>query len=166
LAAFVDPKNNIPPSVCTNLYDKEVLKGMEFIPGIYYEDMVFYLMLFPKLDKIGFIDVALYYYFQSPVSTIRSNFSERKIRDYVRGMRIVSDNLKGTEDLALIREKYFPGVVKTMFKYVKRAKKQDDYKELRRCLRTEVLSLKHDNIIGYQGLRLRHKLVLWYWENF
>ncbi|MBR1825090.1 MAG: glycosyltransferase family 2 protein [Alphaproteobacteria bacterium] len=83
-------QNEASGSVIWNkLYKRECIQNRPFIEGIYFEDWPWVTCLFADIETYADVPYALYGYNTENISTMRSNFSVRKIGDYVTGIRAV-----------------------------------------------------------------------------
>lgn len=75
----------ITPSVCTKLFKKEIVSGLEFPKGrICAEDFLFVTQAFVKAEKITYLDKKLYFYRQHSGSTMHNVLlMERRIKDEI-----------------------------------------------------------------------------------
>lgn len=153
----------IPVSVWNKLYKKDLLKDIRFINDIYFEDIYFTTLLLNKIDNVLYLDVPLYYYFQSPVSITRSSFSQKKIDSYIITLKTFADKsvLFGKNYLH-IKEKLFPQIIKIMLKQTFKQHNPDLLAYLQQKLR----DLYKKQIIGYQGLGFFYKIKLFYLLNW
>ena len=65
------------------LYKKEILEGIDFIPGIIYEDFPWWSRVLLRVKKATLTRLPLYYYYPNPGSYILSSREEYKIRSLV-----------------------------------------------------------------------------------
>lgn len=61
------------------IYRRELFYDNYFEEGIIYEDHFIIPSLLSRCKKVVYVDAKLYNYFQSPNSTIRSNFSQKRL---------------------------------------------------------------------------------------
>lgn len=66
-------------NVMNKLYAYDLIKDIPFEKGKIYEDIMFNSEVYQKIDRIGFIPLALYYYSQEGESIMRSNYSQKKL---------------------------------------------------------------------------------------
>ena len=66
-------------NVMNKLYAFDLIKNIPFKKDKIYEDIMFNSEVYQKIDKIGFIPLALYYYSQEGESILRSNYSQKKL---------------------------------------------------------------------------------------
>lgn len=65
-------QKNIDNSICGNLFDSKLWKGLRFREGIRYEDLDIVCPLFMKAERIGITSLPLYYYRQHPASYLHT----------------------------------------------------------------------------------------------
>ena len=91
-------KNSFLNSVVWNkIYSRELIKDKSFIEGIYFEDWPWTTCLFSEIKEIATINIPLYTYNNLNVSTMRSPFTEKKIKDYAHGIRYVYDYFSSSD---------------------------------------------------------------------
>ena len=66
--------------VCNKLYRKEAFAEFRFAKGKIHEDEFLTYKILHHSPKIVFSDARLYYYYQSPNSIMRSQFSEKRLQ--------------------------------------------------------------------------------------
>ena len=69
-------------NVMNKLYNYKLIENIPFVKGKIYEDIIFNSEVWKKIDKIGFVPLALYYYNQEGESIMRSSYSTKKIEGY------------------------------------------------------------------------------------
>lgn len=75
--------------VWNKLYKKELFQNWRFIEGIKFEDWPLITCLFSEIPFYAVVNVPLYFYNDTNISTIRSPFSSKKMQDYLTGIRFV-----------------------------------------------------------------------------
>lgn len=66
-------------NVNIKLYRAALFDDLRFIPGRILEDLAIMHHLFKKADKVAYLNETLYYYYQSPESTMRGKFTVNKL---------------------------------------------------------------------------------------
>ena len=117
------------PIVCNKLYKREIFteKHMRFIPGVWFEDVVFTTTLISQIDRIASVDEALYEYLQRP-NSITYTYSDKltdvnvilhKTLDFYKEKGLYEDYQDALEAM----------YVRYMFAtYIKRLSKAKDWK--------------------------------------
>lgn len=67
------------PSVCNRLFKKSLINNVEFISGIWYEDLNFTTKILMSTDKISTISKSFYHYYYRPNSTMNNNNSVKNL---------------------------------------------------------------------------------------
>jgi glycosyltransferase involved in cell wall biosynthesis len=67
-------------SVWRRLYRKSSVEGVLFKKGFIYEDVFFFVDIFPNINKIAVINLPLYKYNNENLSITRSNFNIKKLQ--------------------------------------------------------------------------------------
>lgn len=169
--------NNISYSVCSNpltdlyahrfvsaivwnkLYKKEVIKNSRFIEGIYYEDWPFTACLFSQISNFALCKEKLYIYNTVSASIVRSEFSLKKIKDYVTGIRFVHNYFTSknkVKDWDVVRRKRVSQSLKMLLSKICKSKK--NRKELASYFFKEYNELSAEKIISFSNLSLKSKL--------
>jgi glycosyltransferase involved in cell wall biosynthesis len=169
--------NNIDYSVCSNpltdlyshrfvsaivwnkLYKKEVIKDSRFIEGIYYEDWPFTACLFSQISNFALCKEKLYIYNTVSSSIVRSEFSLKKIKDYVTGIRYVHNYFTSKDklnDWDIVRKKRVSQSLKMLLSKICKSKK--NRKELATCFFEEYNKLSAEKIISFSNLSLKSKI--------
>lgn len=81
--------------VNTMIFHKSVFDNLRFPAGLIYEDSYIYFDYIKNAERIAFIDTVLYYYFLSPNSIMRSNFSIKSfdmLAAYERKLEVLKEN--------------------------------------------------------------------------
>tara|TARA_R110002096_G_scaffold395427_1_gene590893 strand:+ start:1953 stop:2963 length:1011 start_codon:yes stop_codon:yes gene_type:complete len=72
--------NTMSFSACVRLYKKEILNNVRFELDNVYEDAIFTIAVFERIDTIGFLDKSLYIYNIEDVSINRSPYNLKKLK--------------------------------------------------------------------------------------
>ena len=158
LQVLMDKRNFIHFNVWNKLYKKAVIGDIRFIPGIYYEDWVFNCCVFEKAQTFGWIKNKLYAYRRSDSSIMRSPFNEKKIMDYVKGIKVVHAYFQkeAPGKWEKVKKTRIARTVKMMMNSARRSGNI----LLVHSVAKELKNLKSNNLIGYQGLSIINKLKL------
>ena len=154
------------PVVCNKLYKREIFteKNMRFIPGVWFEDVVFTTTLISQIDRIASVDEALYEYLQRP-NSITYTYSDKlsdvntilhKTLDFYREKGLFEDYQDALEAM----------YVRYMFAtYIKRLSKAKDWRRFCQGVRwaTEKVQVNFPHFrrnriladMGLKGLYLR-----------
>ena len=103
--------------IWNKLYKAELVKNCSFIEGIYFEDWPWTTCLFAELNEYASVPYGVYGYNRDNESTMRSAFTERKVRDYATGIEAVQAFFGASEYAALwplVRHKRISASVKMM----------------------------------------------------
>lgn len=80
-------KNEIQSFMWNKIFDKNIFNGVEFIPGVSFQDMSFFDEILPKLRKdVPVINKPLYYYNQRTTSAVHIRKLKREL-DYFRALK-------------------------------------------------------------------------------
>lgn len=74
---------------CSKLFKRKLFKNWRFIEGIRFEDWPLITCIFSEIPFFVSINTPLYLYNDMNVSITRSDFSVKKIQDYMTGIRFV-----------------------------------------------------------------------------
>lgn len=158
LDVLLHKDNFIHFNVWNKLYKREVTAGYRFVPNMLYEDWVFNCQIFEHANSFVWINSPLYGYRISNDSIMRSQYNEKKINDYVRGIEEVYNhfNNKKPEAWHTIRRTRISRTVKMMMNSALRTKNSEIILATRYALK----QLYIRTIIGYCGLSLQNKIKL------
>lgn len=162
--AYLSARRDVATGVCTRLYHRDLIGQLRFIEGIYFEDVPFTTKIMFSAKKMALVPADLYYYYQSPVSIIRSGFNDKKVLSYITVIRSVyRDVIENYPDyLEKVRRSVLNGRVRMVLNGA--AKKQKDKRlclQMFDLLQSELTKLYQEEIISYSGLKLKHKVTLW-----
>lgn len=115
--------------VWNKLYLAKLIKNRLFIEGIYFEDWPWITCLFADIKTAATIPYGLYAYNTENTSTMRSQWTVRKINDFVTGIRFVARHLQQTPVWPLVRNKRIAASLKMMINmtYREKSANSDDY---------------------------------------
>ncbi len=158
LEVLMNRKNFIHFNVWNKLYKRNVISGISFVPGIYFEDWVYNCCVFAKAKNFVWVNEKLYGYRISENSIMRSSFNQKKLDDYVIGIHSVRKFYKENyPDLwGLVRDTRIARTVKMMMNSTRRSKDRALYAAAQIALK-KLYNLK---LIGYTGLSLANKIKL------
>lgn len=156
-------RRDIMTGVWTRLYRRRILKNVRFVEGIYFEDVPFTTHIMATIKNYALIKAPMYYYYQNPASILHTSFNLKKAESYVTVIRTVWEDMRTIrpEMMERVRKIILNGRVKMMLNGI--YKKQKDKAERKRILTAVVPELKRlmkNEIISYQGLKLKHKIRL------
>lgn len=158
LAVLLHKNNFIHFNVWNKLYRRKVIGNIRFIPDIYYEDWVLNCCVFEQAQGFAWVKEKLYAYRISNGSIMRSDFNEKKLHDYVTGIREVYAYFMANapEKWEKVRNTRISRTVKMMMNSALRAKN----KELCRSTSMYLKELYNQNLISYKGLSWHNKIKL------
>ena len=150
------------------LYKREALKSFRFIENIYFEDWPFTACFFSSIDKFALINEKLYVYNTISPSITRSNFTVKKIHDYIQGIRYVyeyfikqQNNVKAWN---IVRVKRINISLKMILSKITKTTEGRD--ELENYFKTEYMKLLDEHIVYFRDLSLKSKFrllcILWH----
>lgn len=149
-------KNYIHFNVWNKLYRRTVIRDVRFPEGICFEDWVFNTIVFDNAKNFAWINQPLYGYRITNNSIMRSSFNEKKLQDYVCGIKIVYDYYKNKEKLQIVKRTRIARTVKMMMNSAIRSDNKNIYAQAKR----ELKALYNQKLIGYRGLSFTNKLKL------
>jgi len=81
-------------SVCRRIYDKDLLKGLSFIPNKLYEDLFFTMEVLTRVNSLGYLQFPFYVYYKERLdSTMRSNYNQKKLDSIDAGAFLVKKTM-------------------------------------------------------------------------
>ena len=75
------------PVMWNKIYKAEIVKGLKFTTGVWYEDMEYLLKLYPRINSIGVVNTPLYNYLQRE-NSITYTYND-KLYDIINNMENV-----------------------------------------------------------------------------
>lgn len=102
-------KRIIPSSsfqVWKRIYKKSLINDMRFIPKIIHQDVFFTIDLLNRIESIGYLNSALYFYNRDSDSVIRSKYTPMKRDIAIRATEYIRDNVPKTMDLLKVVDQY------------------------------------------------------------
>ena len=156
LQVLLHRKNYIHFNVWNKLYRRTVIRDVRFPEGICFEDWVFNTIVFDNAKNFAWINQPLYGYRITNNSIMRSSFNEKKLQDYVCGIKIVYDYYKNKEKLQIVKRTRIARTVKMMMNSAIRSDNKNIYAQAKR----ELKALYNQKLIGYRGLSFTNKLKL------
>ncbi|MBQ9034915.1 MAG: glycosyltransferase family 2 protein [Alphaproteobacteria bacterium] len=143
------------------LYKAEIIKNRRFIEGILYEDWPFTTCLFSDIDFFVGVKMPLYIYDNTTSSIIRSSWNIKKIKDYMTGIRYVSEYFSTTEkqkQWRLVQRRRISVSIKMVLSKISKSK--ENISELEKFFKQEYLNLRQNHIISFRQLTLKSKFRL------
>jgi glycosyltransferase involved in cell wall biosynthesis len=154
-------KRRVSAVAWNKLYRADVVRSHRFINGIFFEDWPFTTCLFSDIDFFAAIKQPLYMYNTFSCSITRSDFSIKKIQDYMTGIRYVAEYFSKSErekKWRLVQRKRIATSVKMMLSKI--SKSSDNKQQLESYFKQEFMSLRQQNIIRFNDLSLKSKFRL------
>ena len=90
-----------PPMVWTKLIKKEIMDKVQFTEGIYYEDLDICVRMLPYVNKVSFVDEALYDYYVQQSGSI---MTQKTFNNHLLDIFTVLDNSKKLLESDYFRE--------------------------------------------------------------
>jgi glycosyltransferase involved in cell wall biosynthesis len=154
-------KRHVSAVAWNKLYRADIVRNRRFIDGIFFEDWPFTTCLFADIDFFVSISQPLYMYNTTDCSITRSNFSIKKIRDYMIGIRYVAEYFNTPErrkKWRLVQRKRIAASVKMMLSKI--SKSQGNMSQLETYFKEEFIPLWQQKIIRLNDLPLKSKFRL------
>ena len=158
LDVLLNKKNFIHFNVWNKLYKREIIKDIQFVENLYFEDWVFNLCVFAQNTSFAWINEKLYGYRISNQSIVRSQFNHKKLEDYVRGIEIVAEYFQANHPQYWNKVKKFriSRTVKMLMNSTLRSKNISLYNQAQIYLK----KLYQQKLISYSGLSCANKIKL------
>ena len=147
--------------VWNKLYRTDIVKNFCFIDGIYFEDWPFTACLFSEIDNFALIKEKLYMYNTISPSIVRSDFSVRKIHDYIFGIHHVHDYFlqhNKTDAWKIVRRKRISATIRMLLSKIKKSRQNKN--ELEKYFKEEYQKLVQQKLIFFGDLSLKSKIRL------
>ena len=149
--------------VCVKLYKKSVLGDLTFKEGIYFEDVLFTTLFMGRAKNAVHINAPLYYYYTNPTSIMHTAFNEKKVMSYIT---VIDEIYAYTQKnhpshLKSVQQEILNKRVKmTMNQALRKQKDKEKCLQLFQLMSSEFKRLYENNIISFEGLKLKHKVAL------
>lgn len=153
----------IPTGVHIKLYRREALGDLQFVDGIYFEDIPFTTLLMMQVKKVVSTNYPLYYYYTNPNSIMRTSFNVKKVMSYIRLIQHISEKTAQIrpELSELVRKKVLNRRFKMMVNQaIRKQKNKTERITLFNEIQKQVKPLFEKGIISYDGLKPHHRLTL------
>lgn len=89
--SYINSKMPVCNSVCLKLLHRDLLKGVKFKQGNFYEDFIFSFILMSKNPRTAIIPQKLYYYRKNEESKTNIDFSPKKLYGYYQALSIIRE---------------------------------------------------------------------------
>ncbi|MCL2389036.1 MAG: glycosyltransferase [Elusimicrobia bacterium] len=100
------------------LYSREILEGISFMSGIYYEDVPFFYALAKKNPRTIILKTPLYYYLRNE-NSITQTFSAKHLNDLYTTMYAVYEIYKDNpQEFTFISKGFFHNAMKDKYKLI------------------------------------------------
>lgn len=161
LDLYLNRDKRVTCTVWNRLYHRKLIKNLQFINGIVFEDVPFTSCLLSTLDKVTYTPEELCCYFVGSSSITRSSFSIHKLKSYVKGLQYIFEYYKQHHPGKLKKIKKFliswhVRVLINSFRKSESKVRKELRKEMKNCLR----KLYQQHMIGFRGLSWGKKLDL------
>ncbi len=151
----------IATSVCARLYKRELIKDIPFLEKTFFEDTPWTPRAFMHCKRYAAVDAPLYYYFKNSDSIMNTGWSEKKTEDFLKTLDLIHAMVKEERSHLLdeVCVKLIAPTAKMIFNRIRKSPS-----EQRTALWTHAASRFKDmherGVIGYKGLKLKHKIRL------
>ena len=112
--SYVNSKTPVCNSVCLKLLHRDLLKGVKFQPGNYYEDFIFSFILMSKNPRTIILPHKLYFYRKNEESKTNVDFSPKKLYGYYQALSIIREQYQSKPDQRewrFIKQNIFPEIL-------------------------------------------------------
>lgn len=89
--SYINSETPVCNSVCLKLLHRDLLKGVKFKPGNFYEDFIFSFMLMAKNPRTAIIPQKLYFYRKNEDSKTNVDFSPKKLYGYHQALSVIRE---------------------------------------------------------------------------
>ncbi|MBO5167936.1 MAG: glycosyltransferase family 2 protein [Phascolarctobacterium sp.] len=107
-------KYSINFNVCTKLYKRELLTGIEFISGIHFEDVPHTFAILSKYPKTVVVHEQLYFYRRNPNSITNQKANPQQIKDYITGLQYIYElyvDANMHKELQFLSKNFIPNIL-------------------------------------------------------
>lgn len=141
-------KYKIYYNVCTKIYNRKILDGIEFIPNIHYEDYPHTYAVLSKSPKIVAIDKELYFYYLNNTSISHQKSNIKQIKDYMKGVLYIYEFYKNRQELKYIKNSLLPNLLKQQLKKCEKANFENKDK-MYKAFAEELRELQSKNLLKW-----------------
>lgn len=145
--------------VWNKLYRTKAVGKVRFIDGAGFEDWPYITTVFSDLDSFVSTSMPLYLYRLSEESTVRSRFTEEKIRGFVNGIRHVASYKQDEQYQKLVVKRNLMALSMCINKTYRDKKNRQ---ALAACLKQEVSQLHQEGILSLYHLPFKSLCRFWY----
>ncbi len=153
---IIKEKYHIDYSVCTKLYKRKFIEGIEFIKNNQFEDFPHTLAVLAQHPKTVVINKEMYFYHVIKTSVSHSNTNIKQIRNYIESINYIYDIYKAPElikELKYLKRKFIPNILKHQLGRCMRAEGDEQYK-MYKLFAEELRDLKQKCLLTWQGHKL------------
>lgn len=163
LQSFIENSKLFATAPWCKLYERSLIGETRFVEGMHFDDAPFNVFMLYKQEKIAFIDIPLYFWYQNPQSVSHKKMTVAKIASYKKLIFSIDDFLISCGDmemLDLVRSRYFPVQVNIIMGMVKKAVEcsKEEKSLFKQELRDMLQSLLKRKVISYKDFKWRKKL--------
>ncbi len=144
-------------NVWSELYKREIIKDLSFIPQIRIEDYPFTFSLLAKHPKAVILNQELYFYRINPTSLSNQNVNPKQIEDYRVGIDFIYDIYKAPhlkKELSFLKRTFIPTILREQLKKCDKATGENKERMLS-LFSKELKDLDKKGLIGLRGNQLK-----------
>lgn len=147
-------------NVWAKLYKKELLDGIDFIPGIHFEDYPHTFAVLSRRPKTVITREKLYFYQPNDNSISKQSGNPKQINDYYAGIKSIYEIYKAPElkkELAFLKRNLIPNLLKQQ---LGRCNRSDDTNKplMFEEFTKELVDLNNKGLISWRGHKLTRYL--------
>lgn len=149
-------KFRISFNVWTKLYKRELLKNLEFIPRISFQDYPHTFAVLLRHPKTVILDAHLYFYTINPTSLSAQKTSVKTVNDYTAGIMFVIDTYQKSaapKELKFIKNNLIPNILEKQLKRIKSMPKNNSA-EIWHVFAQELIKLQQRGFLHWRGHNL------------
>lgn len=154
-------KIRLPVFAWAKLFRRDFLADAPFVPGVYFEDYLFFYTSLFRLKKVCRIKALMYLYTQTPNSIMHSPFSIKKAKSYLviyDQMMKLEDRLSSPEDKKLFHRKA-AGQLRSILSGLYDLNKED-LKEILPLIQDHFSRWHADGKLPLHDFRLKYRFLL------
>ena len=148
-------KHKISVNSWSKFFKRELLKDLNFIPGITMEDYPHTYAILAKHPKTVILDTPLYYYVYNPKSISYTDLTVKKIQDFQCGLNAIIDlyNRASPSERRFVLHELFPNILKQQLNKIRRSSKEKQ-PELYAAFTAELIALNKKGYIRFWGHKI------------
>ena len=147
-------------NVTSKMYKRDLLEGIEFIPGIHFEDYPHTYAVLLKQPRTVVVNEVMYYYMENEDSIFHQNYSVKQIEDYFKGIQYIFSlyNKEFVKERQFLAKNFLPNILEQQRRRCRHAVGEDK-EGMYRIFAEELRWLLGEELLNFRRLSLHRYLV-------